>query len=279
MTQEKAREFFSPYFEGLLEPGLAQALEHEFRRDPELKGEFQLFEQTYEELGKLKFATVEIPFDLHDRILARIDRQELEAKHAKPAWGAWLRTLAIGGVATAAIVGAVLSLKQTDSNSTSASVVRVSAPEEVWVTPVPGGAELRYSSSVPREVILRSGLDGAEIRRTEQSGELLSPIHNDSADPAVFGIEVAGRSGITLLALPGTKRVREGSGSGNFEEFSRALAGFYGSPVMVRVKNPAEQIRWNLKGLDSVAAASSTLDVQAYLVEKRPNGLLVILDQ
>src|SRR2546429_9984360 len=103
MNQEKAKEFFSNYYEGTLEPGLAQALEHAMSRDGGIRDDYHHFEQSYEELSSLKFETIEIPFDLNDKILANIDRHIYDNRRSQqPAWTTWLRNLSIASISAVA---------------------------------------------------------------------------------------------------------------------------------------------------------------------------------
>ena len=53
MNHDKAREFFSAYYEGTLESGLRQQLEARFRADAHLKADYAAFVETIEALGEL----------------------------------------------------------------------------------------------------------------------------------------------------------------------------------------------------------------------------------
>ena len=100
MNQEKAKELFSPYYEGTLEPGLAQALGQSLSKDAHLRAEFEQFERTYDELRALKFEVIDIPEDLAEKISTRIDRQIYEQKRTvQPTWVGWLRNVSIAAVA------------------------------------------------------------------------------------------------------------------------------------------------------------------------------------
>ena len=68
MTNDKAREFFSAYHEGTLEPGLCASLERRLEGDASLQAEYAAFAETVESLNSMRFESVEIPAYLGDRI-------------------------------------------------------------------------------------------------------------------------------------------------------------------------------------------------------------------
>src|SRR5688500_10784952 len=99
MNASKAREFFSSYFEGTLDAGLRQAFERRLHTDAEIQAEYRAFERTMGQLSTLKDLEVEVPFDLHERISARVDLHIFEAKRAKGSpWIAMWKPLLIGGL-------------------------------------------------------------------------------------------------------------------------------------------------------------------------------------
>ncbi|HTQ08499.1 MAG TPA: hypothetical protein VMI31_00360, partial [Fimbriimonadaceae bacterium] len=92
MTNEKAREFFSAYHEGTLEPGFRVSFEQKLKSDYAVRHEFESFVRAMEKLDALRDEEIEIPADLHDRITARLDRHLYERrKSATPSWSVWIR--------------------------------------------------------------------------------------------------------------------------------------------------------------------------------------------
>jgi len=81
MNPVKARDFFSDYYEGLLEPGLKQAFERALKSDPHVQEEYKQFEIVMGQLGSFDKKPVDSPFNLYDKITARLDLADLEAKN------------------------------------------------------------------------------------------------------------------------------------------------------------------------------------------------------
>lgn len=283
MNQEKAREFFSNYYEGTLEPGLIQSLEQAMARDSGLRDDYQLFETTYEELGNLKFETIEVPFDLNERISARVDKHLYDQRTKRqPSWTLWLRNTAIGTVAAVAVLGAILSLNRNGATAQAGLGIDTIAAskDQVEVTALPNGSvRLHFAPEQSRTLVIREGLGGAERRSiTLEKEELNTKLENTKPAPAAFAIEVSGDSRQTIIALPGTDRSVSKIGEGNLEGFAKALASHYGIPVQVTVKSPDINLSWNLVAEDPETAASSTLDSQRFSIDRRASGLLVISD-
>ena len=84
MTHDKAREFFSAYYEGTLEPGLRASLGRRLEADARLQAEYDAFVGTVTSLDALRHEAVAIPAYLSDRIALRLD-PAFEAK-AVPFW-------------------------------------------------------------------------------------------------------------------------------------------------------------------------------------------------
>jgi len=282
MNQEKAREFFSSYHEGTLEPGLKQALEQAISRDTAVRDDYRNFERAYEDLGKLKFETIEIPFDLNDKILANIDRHIFEnRRNQQPSWIVWLRNAAIAGVSCVAILGAALSLRNLTGKSASAGSITVgSTKEELVIEPSTNHeATIHFSPSQDDTLVIREGLNGKERRRKDVAAgtELTTTLENPTTEAAAYDIETP-RSDTrsTLIILPGTSAATTRSGKGTLEDFAKALASFYRVPVEVHVASPTRVVSWNLGAPDALNAASGTLDLTRYAITWRMNNLLVI---
>ena len=285
MNQEKAKEFFSNYYEGTLEPGLKQALEQAMNRDAIIREDYKDFEQTYEGLGSLKFETIEIPFDLNDKILANIDRHVYETrKNRQPSWMVWLRNVAIAGVSCVALLGAALSLRKLNGPTASAGPIALgNTKDELSIEPTNNHAiVLDFTPSQTNTLTITQGLGGAELSRETvlQGKELTSNLQNPNADAAVFDIqESAGDTRSTLIALPGSSSPTAKAGQGNLEDLAKALASYYKVPVEVHVAEPAVNVNWNFESPDALNAARATLDATRYAITLRVNNLLVISEQ
>lgn len=286
MNQEKAREFFSSYYEGTLEPGLKQALEQAISKDAAIREDFEDFENTYEGLGSLKFETIEIPFDLNDKILANIDKHIYENRRTQqPAWMMWLRNVAIAGVSCVALLGAALSLRKLTAPVASggAGPISGSTKEELSIKPNTNhDAVIHFAPSSTETLIIRQGLNGKDLRRATVLGGnegIDVPIENPSESTVVYDLEVKSDPRQTLIALPGSASSNVQAGQGNLEDLAKALASFYRVPVEVHVASPTVSVNWNFQSPDALNAARATLDVNRYVITLHMNNLLVISEQ
>jgi len=260
-------------------------------KDVSIRNEFREFEQTYEELGSLKFETIEIPFDLSDKILANIDRHVYEnRKSQQPAWMLWLRNIAIAGVSCVAILGAALSLRNfgaKDKQAGQAGVFNLPAAnkEELSIEPsAKHDAVIHFQPSQNETLIIREGLNGPERTRVTvlQGEDYPTRLQNPNTDATVFDLESSGdktAARSTLIALPGSGSASEQTGQGNLEDLAKALASYYHVPVEVRVATPTENVSWNFQAATAVDAARTTVDLTRYAIDYHVNGLLVISEQ
>jgi hypothetical protein len=284
MNQEKAKEFFSSYYEGTLDPGLKQALEHAMGKDSSLREDYREFENNYEDLGSLKFETIEIPFELNDKILANIDRHLIENRKSQPpAWMMWLRNVAIAGVSCVAILGAVLSLRNLNGERQEAGGFNTgSSKEQLAIEPNTNhDVTIRFTPSKTETLVIREGLDGNERRRTTvlEGKELTTTLENQTANAMAFELEIGNNPRSTLIALPGTVASTVKTGQGNLEEFAKALASYYRVAVEVRVTSPALAVTWDFQAPDALNAAMGTLNLTEYVLTRQHNNLLVISEK
>jgi hypothetical protein len=286
MNKEKAREFFSNYYEGTLEPGLSQALELAMSRDNSIREEYREFEDTYENLGQLKFETIEIPFGLNDKILANIDKHVFESKrNQQPAWTTWLRNFSIAGVAAVAVLGAFLSLRHgksdTDTTGAGAFTGSGSAKEEMIIAPLTNHeASIHFAPNSTKVLSIHDGLNGPELRRNTvlEGKELETTLANSKPETTTFDLQVQNERKSTLIALPGSQPNATKVGQGNMEAFAMALAGYYKVPVEIRVTSPNVNLNWDFESPEAAKAAMATVDLQQYNVSRKDNGLIVISD-
>jgi len=283
MNQEKAREFFSSYYEGAIEPGLKQALEQAMAKDPNIRDDYRAFENAYEDLGSLKFETIEIPFDLNDKILANLDRNIYERKrNQQPSWIMWLRNAAIAGVSCVAVLGAVLSLRNLTSKTASAGGFQVgSFKNALKIEPRTNReATVSFAPATTETLIIKEGLNGPERRRATvlEGKDMTTTLQNPNANATVFDLEVKSDKRSTLIALPGSAASTSKTGGGNLEEFARALASYYKVPVEIHVDSPTVNVTWDFQANDALNATPAALDASRYTIDWQTNNLLVISD-
>lgn len=197
MTTDKAREFFSSYYEGTLEDGLRLSLDQALREDADLREEYDLFSQTMKELDTLGEFEAPAPFDLHDRIVARLE--EAEQKKVVPMLTVW-RNVAIGLVAASLIFGAIFSIKARSGASSTAStgpVIEVPAKQAAPLRPTfsytaAKGFTVEVQSE--RSVWLRvdTAPDNKQIQRldVQPNQPVVAPLTNTNAEPAAFRVTI-----------------------------------------------------------------------------------------
>jgi hypothetical protein len=278
MNSEKAKEFFSAYAEGTLDASLTQSLEQRLRADSALMAEFRDFRETIEELDTLKFQPVEIPFDLNERISAKLDRHIYEQKQTKaPAWNLWARNVAFAGLAAAAVFGAIVGINARGAANISGIPAPLDPVNQLTVSALDNGVALQYRPSVERTLSVRSGTSGALLREFKiGSGGWANNLQNKQPEPALFDVSIQGEDPATLIAVPGVRPFRVAEGEGSLKEFARSLAGFYHVPVVLKSSGAGETVKWSFSDTDPVAAAAKVLDSQRFSVESRTSGVLWI---
>jgi len=283
MNNEKAREYFSAYNEGTLDAGLARAFESKLNADTSLKHEFDLFQSTVKDLDFLREEAVEVPFDLNERISAAVDRSIYEKKQsAQPGWTLWLRNLAFGGLAAAAIVAAYMSITSGSHSGTASASVGINGPaatrtiEQIEYKKSKNGIQMNYRPSAKHTVSIKGGREGDKTVEVDANG-WLNNLSNDQPQAAVFVVEVAGELPPTSVVVPGTERSNTSIGQGSLEELGKALANKYGLPVLIKVDKVGGELSWNLSDSDGYAATQTALNGVAYRVDLK-DGILTISD-
>jgi anti-sigma factor RsiW len=279
MNKDKAREFFSAYYEGNLEPGLRQAFELRLNNDSALQADYSAFVETMGELETLPTEEIEIPLYLSDRIASRLEEER--ERHAKrtPVWSLWLRGLAYSGLAAAALAGAFLSFGSRGQVS-GASIVDASADGQPTYSGGGSTVTLSFRPHDERTVVVSSAVTGRELQRfTVNASSPAHPFENQLAGTALFQIEISGERGATLLALPGRGSTAGSNGSGTVRDFAVALADRYHVPVLLRSQDDQKRLSWKLEGSDPREAANEVLKGQELSIDQRSNGILNLSDR
>jgi len=280
MTQDKAREFFSAYYEGTLEPGLRQAFEHRLTSDSTLQADYAAFAETMEELDLLPHEEIEIPMFLNDRIAQRLQPERDRKRNRVPVWTVWLRGLAFGSLATAALAFAFISVNHQGGGTANASLGDPGAGDRVSFVTKGSDLVMDYHPSAEKTVVVSSGISGKEMRRfTVNSSAPMQPLKNAQAGTALFQIQVLGQTGSTLVAVPGTQTHYVNSGDGSMSDFAVALADRFRTSVVVRVSDPTDHVAWKFDGTDVRRAADSALKDTPYMVDQPETGILNIMDR
>lgn len=272
MTNEKARDFFSAYFEGSLDAGLCVSFEQKLKTDWSLKEEYAQFVRAMGELDSLKFEHISIPEDLHERIAARIDRHIYDRKQtAKAPFAQWLRGIAFVGVGAIAILGGLFALNR-HSNTSEAGIVTLPS-DKLDYTVTPEGVTLQILPASPETVVIRN--QGKEIsHETIDRNGLKTALSNPLPKASVFEIDLANQNPIYVV-LPGRSRSAEGHGEGTMVDLARAASDFYHVPVRLEVKLTAERASWTFGTSDAVTEVAQAVG-PSYAVTLLRSGMLEI---
>ena len=278
LNHEKAREYFSAYYEGTLERGLAEAFERAMRTDAQVQAEYRAFEHLMGALGTMKAEAPEPEFDLHEAIARRLDKHIYEeTRRAKNPIFGWWKSAALGGLATVALVAAIWQLRANQSAGPGvARMIAIAATEKVELKSSSNGFDLHFSTSGEKTIVVRAA-DGSVLEQRElKNGSLVSPLSNPNAKAALLKIEVTGDSGETYVALPGTRMQSGPTGEGSVKELAQALAGYYRVPVLLSMGGQDVQLRWTFEPGDGLGAAEKALENTKYSVQKNADGVLAI---
>lgn len=309
MNQEKARDLFSAYLDGSLEPGLRQQFEKALSMDAGLKADYAAFSHTMLQLDQLQFEEIEIPIFLHDRIATRLEADEATRKKSGGFFGNWLRGLAFSGLATAAIVGAVVAIKaQSDTanagifgsipnlssdsttkepgnlggpSSTSPSIrkgLKSQLPANLIAFKVNNSQVfLQYRSDRNAQIKISAVQTGKLIKRFDLNRNALSvPLKNDFANTALIQVTSSTEETPAVVALPGSSRSVLKTNGGTIYDFAGAIAAKYGVPVVVRAPQ-SQRFSWTLDSDTAREATEKGLIGRGFSVDQREGGLLTIL--
>ena len=285
MNQDKAREFFSAYYEGTLERGLRQTLDQRLHADAQLLAEYRAFERTMEHLDQLKFEEIEVPAYLSDRIATRIEEVRASEKPRNPLT-LWLPRIAVCGLAAAALLFAAVNLLPHQGGSESvASFGPTSGPQPVVAWPsetvsveaAGHAATVHYQSATARSVRVLDG-SGSDLEKFEVSAgqSLKTVLNNPNPEAALFEIRVSNSGPDEFIAVPGAKSGTTTTQSGTISDFVKALATRYSVPVILNARDLGKTTSWNFDAPDAKSAAEKSLDTSNYDVTLTASGVLSI---
>lgn len=283
MHADKARELFSAYLEGKLDLAMREPLERKLASDRNLREEYESFSAAYRALQSLGGPIEEPTIDLHDRVMARIDRYAWEKARSKEPWFRNWRTTLAGGLAALAIVSAGVSVMQR-GGAPSASLTGGPAVEDrLYVRADGDEAVVSFQTFERKTVVIREVNQGRELARVEMDGGAYpmgqlfrSPIRVRMDQPSLVQVVIEGREDPLLVAVPGRKTSLPREGRGSIQDLALALADRYRVPVVVSTQTDKTNFVWKLEIPDSVAAATDALRETALAAEMRPTGVLWI---
>jgi len=288
MNHEKAREYFSAYYEGNLERGLRQTLEQRLHADAQLQAEYRAFQRTMDELDNLKFEQIEAPSYLSDRIATRIEEARAASRPKNP-FLLWLPRYAVAGLAAMALIGAGVAIfSNHNGNQVQMNLVGngggpnpattvAPPPEAVLVSGTGQHVALHYQSATQRSVqVLDSAGHRLKAYPLVASQQLNTTLDNPNSNATLFEVKVSDNGPDLFVAVPGTNHLASGKGSGSVADFASALADTFQAPVILKVPDLTKTVSWTLAGADARAEAQKALGDSDYDVTQTASGILSI---
>ncbi len=282
MNATKAREFFSAYFDGTLEPGLRQSFERRLGADATIQAEYRAFERTMHALDAMREVKIHVPSDLNERIQARLDRHVYDQRrNERPAMFGWWKGFAAAGIGALALFGALQSLNQANGSVTTGGTLgppttaTVEVPLKVEL--VDGKPTLFYRPLGKRTVVIRDAIDGSERERVDLDGNLLrSALTNSGATASLTSVDAGDGSNPLIVAIPGSAAKPTSSGQGTIEEFVLAMADHFRIPVTLETTALDRTVVWAFESDDPIANATKALKDSRFSIGERVSGVISI---
>lgn len=273
MNASKAREYFSAHYEGSLDRGLRESFDRVLRADAQIQAEYRAFSRTMDQLNAMSEVDVEMPSDLHDRIMAKLDLNAWEQKQRqRPGVFSWWKTaLVAAAVIAVAAFGVIRSAQDASDPTIEANPLNVpsmSPSARLDVKPTANGVLLNYPKVGQRVVIIRDQ-DGAEKERIELINQGIEdkPLSNDGVSATIVEIVISDSN--TWIALPSVEPSTTPSvGSGDVRQLALDIANLCRIPVIVQ--GPLKDLpSWTVDSSDAHGSAQVALRDHGYKVELR----------
>jgi anti-sigma-K factor RskA len=276
MNLTKARDFYSAYHEGTLDEGLKQAFERALANDAEISAEYRQFVRIMGELRTIARPGA-VPADLHLKIRERVDASinAHEAK-SKSGWSFAWRPIAYGAVATAALIGVVVSINnRPGADLSTAGFAPVASDTAPTVVAKDGEARLQFASSSANSVRVTEVATGRVLLDRALAGQRLDcPVKNVSDSPMVVSVTFAQHYPAMYLSVPGKQTIVATEGAGTVLDLASAVAGMYKSVVVIEAGSVDRKLEWNLDSPDVMVALRDELKELGLKAELRESGLV-----
>jgi hypothetical protein len=284
MSRERLQEHFSALYEGTLDAGLTQQIQRRFDSDPQLKEDYESFSLMMETLGSIGEEEIEVPSFLSSRIADRMEA----AGNTKPAFSLfnWSKTLGFGAIATVAIVGSVLAIKNQNSGPVTAGVVSSSAPAQalkvldtIEIKMVGSDAVLNYNSSGPKTLTATFYGTGQVLRKADLDGNTATyALRNTESLAAIFEVDVTGEKSDHFVVVPGSSSAFELQGEGKVSDFLKGVSAKFHKVISIQMAAAKLEstTKWDLKSDEAGAALSSVLTAKDYSISTAPDGIITV---
>ncbi len=284
MNVNRARDIFSDYYEGLADDHSRKVFERAIAQDAALREEYEAFVQAIESMSALSNETIDVPADLHETISARIDKHVWEKSQTTSRKVFGLPNWAFGGLAVAAIAVALVAIVKrpmtgpagTPAVAGSGIGLLNSAPVKASFAYVGGKINLQVSSDQKLSVTVKR-TDTDEVVKTYsiagRGTQIDAPLINNTADPVALTVKLSTGSSM-FIVLPGTTRTEALSGDGDLFAVAMAVAGHFGTPVVLTPPDAMKSYHWEFQAKDTASDLPQRLTSSGLSVELMESGLL-----
>jgi hypothetical protein len=279
MNSEKAREFFSSYFEGSLDAGLSQTFERKLQTDAELQAEYRAFERTMSELSSLREVEAELPFDLHDKIQARLDLHVFEQKRSQKApFALWFRTLGFAGLAALAIFGTIKAIgTDGDGGKQVADPMGLGSVGTQPPKTEPGVYQLKLNQiNAQSKITVSDALTGTP-KMDAFSVDPATPyieLKNTGNKAEFVKVEISGIKQPIYVAVPSKSADESAAEDATLRGAALRMAQKFGKPVVLVGADPVQTLPVAVgKSTDPVGAVKEAFGTD-FMVDQRENGLI-----
>lgn len=273
MNANKAREYFSAYFEGDLDAGLKQQFEQTLQNDAEVRSEYELFTQTMQFLADYEEQEIEIPFDLNEQISRKVDSHVWNQKQSeKPGFFAQWRMAIVGGAAALAILAAVVTINSNGSQEFTPSGLTPSQNAQVFPLSYSDDQIRLNIKATDAMTITVVDLDTEAVIETlevKKNTVFDGPLTNEKSEAAALQINFGGSEmDPIVVVLPGAVDSPDLEGEGTAVEFAKAVAQTFRTPVIVRLSEREMLLTWAFD-------ESMTAEELPTLMKDKPASLVV----
>jgi hypothetical protein len=274
MNVEKARQYFSGYYEKTLDTSLREAFERALIEDDQIAAEYREFEKTYHSLNLMSQQSVEVPDDLFERISARLDKSIWESKQKQnTGWLSWFRWASVG-VAALAVLGLAIvqSNNMIQPQSVEAGILNLGSVGSVMVKPIENGVTVSHPAGAKHSIRFFD-VNGKLLEQVDVDGMIQmrdKPLKSADGKPQLLSIQVDDQP-LTWVALPGKSETIEALTSGSLQDFALYLASSYQTPIVLKALDVSQPTSWK-KGATIEETALSAFPANTIKVELQSNN-------
>lgn len=281
MNPDKARELFSEYREGSLSPSLRAAFETVLKSDGELQSEYKQFDEILKDFEGQSAQTVEVPFDLHDKIIARLDKSIFEQRrNAKANWFSGWRLSFAGGLAAVAIIATLFSIKNNNSDRAISGSDFSQGDQQTTFSVSDGELAIKHGKG-SGSVVVKNYESGMLIHKYDlESGAIDAKQVNSSANPVLLRVETDSGSKleVVVIAIPGTEKATTTNGKSNALDFGKAVSAATGEPVRINVTDLSREFDWKIDPVEPTGQFGDPKSGGFQVTIERRQGMLTVND-